>query len=398
MVLDAERDRCLAQAAQQCAVAVFTFLSASHAVHDSFQRASAMTPQDFALQLAPTTVASGEQQQLGTPVKEAHKSLSFPAMAADSNLWSPVALFQQPVGSTRSTGRGGGGGGPHSPPKASAPPPPLFDAVPLGAQLHAVPSGGGWLAKTGSNVHSEYQRHAAGLVHWTSEVSANMAAMGGGIGAHTGNAAVPAAPAAGSPISSPRAAALMAVCRDGTGAATLARLTSNLSSHHSACPPLTSGPTPAVTGAAAAAAAPGAAAPRLAHQRSDLAELAQLAEDEECKAAAGATVSDAAPADSAAWAAVEAGGGGVRQAMAAQRVSASGSREHQQEGGSDPQAQHSGAGSRAKRESEGEESNEDQQRQAASKRRRVASNSLLGERVVDVVAAAAPTAAEGMLH
>lgn len=359
-----------------------------------------MTPQDLAPQLAPTTAAAGEQQQLGTPVKEAHNSLSFPAMAADSNLWSPVALFQQPVGSTRSTGRGGGGGGPHSPPKPSAPPPPLFDAVPLGAQLHAVPSGGGWLAKTGSNVHSEYQRHAAGLVHWTSEVSANMAAMGGGIGTHTGSAAAPAAPAAGSPISSPRAAALMAVCRDETGAATLARLTSNLSSHHSACPPLALGPTPALAAAAAAAAAaaPAAAAPRLAHQRSDLAELAQLAEDEECEAAAAATVPGAAPADSAAWAAVEAVGGGVHQAMAAQRASASGSREHQQEGGSDPQAQHSGAGSRAKRDSEGEESNEDQQRQAASKRRRVGSNSPLGERIADVVAVAAPTAAERMPH
>ncbi len=162
-------------------------------------------------------------------------------------------------GPTRSTALAGAGaarrGGNHSPPKQ---PPPLF-----GAAQHA--------------------QQAGTLQHWQSEVSGNMAALsplpnglGGGLPA-----------AAADPIS-PRAAALMAACQEAEHAppARLVRLTSNLSS----------------AAEAVAGEAPGPSGQPLAKQRSDLAELARMAE-EESRAAAAAAAAAAAGAVAAAAAA-----------------------------------------------------------------------------------------------
>lgn len=162
-------------------------------------------------------------------------------------------------GPTRSTARAGAGaarrGGQHSPPKQ---PPPLFGSA-------------------------QQAQQAGTLQHWKSEVSGNMAAlsplpngMGGGLPA-----------AAADPIS-PRAAALMAACQEAEHAppARLVRLTSNLSS----------------AAEAVAGDAPGPSGQQLAKQRSDLAELARMAE-EESRAAAAAAAAAAAGAVAAAAAA-----------------------------------------------------------------------------------------------
>lgn len=163
-------------------------------------------------------------------------------------------------GPTRSTARAGhgaarrgGGGGHHSPPKQ---PPPLFDA---GQQ-------------------AQQAQPAGTLHHWKSEVSANMAALGP-LPNGLGNGA--AAPAGAADPISPRAVALMAACQAEAEQAPplrLSRLTSNLSS---AAEALGAGdaPGPAAAAGAAAAAVSQAAQP-LAKQRSDLADLAQMAEEE----------------------------------------------------------------------------------------------------------------------
>ena len=200
------------------------------------------------------------------------KSVSFPHLDT-SPLWSPMALFHASLqqhtlpggglaaagnGPTRSTARAGAGaprrGGHHSPPKQ---PPPLFDAGQAPQQA----------------------QQAGTLQHWKSEVSANMAAL-----SPLPNGLAPAA--AADPIS-PRAAALMAACQEAEHAppARLVRLTSNLSS--------------AAEAVAGEAAVQGSQP--LVKQRSDLAELALMAEEESrAAAAAAAAVAAAAAAEDSA--------------------------------------------------------------------------------------------------
>jgi hypothetical protein len=250
---------------------------------------------------------------------QAAKSISFPAI--ESPLWSPMALFQHclPAGSqpaaapTRSTGRARQRwpSGQLSPAR-HPPPPPLFDAPPPAAQQQlffgglAQLAGQGALAKSGSNMQA--LAGELGLIRWKSEVSANMTAFGTAAGPAAPAAAASPAPAAAaaavagapresSPINSPRYAALMAVCRGEAEQpqqqpplqpVALARMASNLSSHYSGC-------AAALPGEQQHQAAPAAG---LVKQKSDLAELALLAE-EEYQAAAAAAAAEEQPAGAA---------------------------------------------------------------------------------------------------
>ncbi|KAL4432407.1 hypothetical protein ABPG77_001706 [Micractinium sp. CCAP 211/92] len=297
--MDAERERQIAQAAEQLAHAVYSFLSSCTAAATSLNQALVAAQAGHGplpVHLPPIPLprppaaAVTPAPFFATPAREASRSLSltFPALEA-SPAWSPLQLFQQQLaaaaavgasaglgGSTAATRSSGGqaggarrGAGQHSPPKQ---PPPLFNAQ---AAAAAAANGLGALARGGSEAAAAAAAVAAGdhgLFHWKSEVSANMAALAGSAGG-----ALPA-----SPINSPRAAALMAVCQEAeqTDAQPLAHMGSNQSSGHG------SGggsgeQQPAAGGTGGAA---------LAKQRSDLESLAQMAEEEyEAAAAAAAT-------------------------------------------------------------------------------------------------------------